>query len=192
VYKKGMALYDASTGKWVGVVLSQFFETLYDNCEVFAEGESFLVSAHKHARYADAYLIAPFSEIKRLDQKMYRELFIPFCELFPDHPDEGNTGLVVTYSRLTDSWEIWFVCSHFEHSSFDDLIDLQKFMIRLARYFNIDVDRVCLGLLEGNAEAVILEVYMCGFDIKRGARLPSWMQSLIRAQLCKFPDLINM
>ena len=57
--------------------------------------------------------------------------FLEFSERFPDHPSEDNTHVYLEFGGDGDvsppMWNLSWCCSHFEHTSSDDVANLVKF-----------------------------------------------------------------
>jgi len=164
------------------IVLTDFIHDFYRDIEIeiLNDGTISLTVCGFHLCNTNAYLILPFAELKGC-RKIYK-LFEEFREMFPCHPDEHNTGLIVTYSKAFDIWEIFFICTHFEGASFDDLINLQKFMVEFAGAFNMSVDSCGLEVWDTNSEFLVLSLAFHGL-CNEDRKIPAWIRNEIYSQL---------
>jgi len=126
--------------------------------------------------HCKSYLCLSFREIREIDVKLFK-LFKTFKKLFPDHPDKDNTYLIFLYDGKGRylSWKILFVCTHFEHNSFSEILKLPFFMNEFATFFNSNPNDVYVNVLQGNGEFLILE--LLPVDDKP---IPKWVKKLMR------------
>jgi len=138
------------------------------------EGGELMISILGQAEYCDSYLCLPFSEVKRIDPRLYR-LFLRFVKLFTDHPSEGNTYLIFLHRGSgVLAWRALFVCTHFEHNGFGDLLRLAEFMILFAEWFGESPSSACVNVLNGNGEFMVLELFL------KSSNVPRWAKRMIR------------
>lgn len=90
-----------------------------------------------------------------MNSKKITRLFNLFKKLLPSHPDPENTYMV--FKPHDKYWEILFICEHFEHSRFDDVIVLLGFMKALMDEFK--TNEVYLTLLDHDRERLVIRIY---------------------------------
>jgi len=90
------------------------------------------------------------------------DLFEKFKERFPDHPDDINTVFYLTESvnciPIQHSVLLW--CSHFEHSTLEDLRNLVSFMEEATPVLATTEDCSGVERLNDTGESVVLIFYM--------------------------------
>ena len=131
--------------------------------------------------FCKAYLCLSFREIKKYSRKLYA-LFEEFKTLFEDHPTEDNTFLVFLLKDVDgiyETWDIFFVCTHFEHNFIDDLMNLSIFMCSFANAFSTHHSQASVSVLQGNGEYLILQLYAK----TPYSRIPNWIRKLVLQEL---------
>jgi len=149
--------------------------------ESFYSPDGYVLSILGQVETCKSYLCLPFSEIKKYSKKLYA-LFEEFKTLFEDHPTEDNTFLVFLLKDVDgiyETWDIFFVCAHFEHNFIDDLMNLSIFMSSFANAFNTHHSQASVSVLQGNGEYLILQLYAK----TPYSRIPNWIRKLLLQEL---------
>ncbi len=108
---------------------------------------------------------------KRL--KPYLKLF---TNLFYDHPSSDNCYVVVSFWDTTESYQMYWICTHFEDHTIETLTGISTFLLKLAGEYGCEMGGPYLELLNSNYELLIIG--LAGIDPIDGRHLIKKMKSL--------------
>ena len=83
-----------------------------------------------------------------------------FCEVLPDHPDEGNTVLLFVSETWMSDVDLYLVCTHFEEHSADEVVHLVSLLYKLADIFGARREGFVpfIDILDGYAELLVCSI----------------------------------
>ena len=107
-----------------------------------------------HVISHDTMVVMSIREAMEVSKKASK-IFNLMRRLLPCHPDEDNTKIIFAFDK-SGTWNVYLVCEHFEHTSFDDipriLTVLSEMMIEFHAFDGY------IDYLDANAEALVLWV----------------------------------